>query len=135
MTRYISAMLCAALVWVMPLHAQQACTPERTWTFDPQETDNIGFKFVGRTLASVTSVTATNMRVAQADASPTSIIRASSVSGDTLTITVYPDYGCGAAGCRAGNMYQINAQVTDSNSLTPAGFACLNVRKTILRPR
>ena len=125
-------------LWILllvpwPALAQQICTPERTWTFDPAEKDNVGFQFVGRTLASVTSATAALIKRTAADANPTGLITASSVSGDTLSPTLAPNTGCGAAGCRAGNVYQISVQATDSATMTPMGHACLVVRKTALR--
>lgn len=121
------------LLWPAVVQAQQACTPDHTWTFDPAEKDNVGFQFVGRTLSNVVSATASVIKRTAADANPTGLITASSVSGDTLSLTVAPDTGCGVAGCRAGNVYQISVQATDSATMTPMGFACLVVHKTALR--
>jgi len=129
----MTRVLLLLLLWPALGWAQETCTPERTWTFNPAEKDVVGFQFVGRTVSSVASATATVMRRTTADASPSALITAASASGDTVSLTIYPDQGCGASGCRAGNTYQINVQATDSATNTPMGFACLIVRKTILR--
>jgi hypothetical protein len=137
--RYLTLLLLLALLWLLaaPAFAQPSapsppwCKPTETWTFDAAEKDSVGFQFKTRTLASVHSVTLVARIVAQADASPTSIATASSVSGDTLSITLVPDTGCGTAGCRAGNQYWIVAQPQDSAGNQPIGIGCLVVRPAL----
>lgn len=117
-----------------------ACSPQRTlriardqpWV-QPTDVRKFVVRFHGETLSTTGTPTVTLRRKAQADASPSALVTASAVSGTDYTITIAPDTGCGASGCRAGNEYQIDLNPTNSDSETLVTSLCLRVRKTVLR--
>jgi hypothetical protein len=78
----------------------------------PNEIDTIGCIFESWTLTGAGSATVRLIaHPGHADASPSAIVTAGPVvSGNTVTVRIAPDEGCGASGCRAGNDYQIDLQ-------------------------
>lgn len=117
-----------------------ACSPQRTlriardqpWVH-PTDVRDFVVRFAGKTLTASGTPVVTLRRKAQADASPSALVTASVVSGGDYTITIAPDTGCGAAGCRAGNLYQIDLKPTTGDSETLLTSLCLQVKKTVLR--
>ena len=114
------------------------CTRDNTWTVEPEQTDSFTFKFEGRTLAVSPTpiVTARLAKTVQADGSPSQIVTGGpAVSGSTVSVQLNPDNGCGTAGCRAGNWYQLDVQPTDDASNKPTLSACVYVRPVTLAPQ
>lgn len=143
--RIVFALLLAAA----PAHAQwwlgggstsgtEACTRENTWTVEPRQVDTYTFQFDGRTInATPTPVVAVStIKQVQADATPGQIITAGpAVAGSQVTVTINPDNGCGTAGCRSGNWYQLDLTPTDSNANEPTAAACIYVKPVKLSPQ
>jgi hypothetical protein len=102
----------------------------------PAVKDTYSLSFVGRTISLANKGTATAALRGipkQADASPTAIITNHSADGTSaVSITINPDYGCGTAGCRAGNVYEIILQPTDADGNTPIGNLLVIVQKKVL---
>lgn len=122
-----------ALFLAAPLRAQTVCSEQQTWRSEPVAKDTYGCRFMGRTLSSATAEV--EVRKANAtDSTPTTMVTAGpTVSGDTVSLTIYPDQGCGSSGCRSGNEYQVRIKATDASGNTPTCNACLVVRKQVLR--
>ena len=102
----------------------------------PAEVDTFSCRFLGRTLSSAGSATVTLRKTKQADASPSGLLSSGpTIVGTTdLKVVVSPDNGCGTAGCRAGNEYEIALLPTDSNSNKPAcNLYVIVQRKHLLR--
>lgn len=125
-----------------PLPYVPGATGQCVMRLQPAEIDTYSVTFVGRTITTANKGTATAALAGnpkQADASPTSIITAHSsneASGNSaISITLKPDQGCAATGCRAGNDYVITLQPTDSASNKPIANCYLQVRKPILVPQ
>lgn len=115
-----------------------ACTRENTWTIEPEQVDSFTFQFQGRTLqVSPTPVVSTRLiKTVQSDASPSAIVTGGpSVSGSNVSVKLYPDQGCGSAGCRSGNWYQVDVRPTDDATNEPTLSACLYVRPVTLAPQ
>lgn len=135
----IRAMRCLAL-WLLlcgTAVAQTACDPSTTWTLEPSAKDTLTVEFTGRTLAgSPTPTIEIVLRKAKvADASPSAMkVGGPTVSGNTVSIQMYPDQGCAAVGCRKGNDYQIRFKPTDADANQPTGSNCFNVREEYLKP-
>lgn len=116
----------------------EACGPDNTWVINPDQVDSFTVQFQGRTInATPTPVVSVRLvKPVQADASPSQIVTAGpSVSGSSVTVKLNPDNGCGTAGCRTGNAYQLDVRPTDSNGNEPTAAACLIVRDTSLAPK
>ncbi len=103
---------------------------------EPVATETFACIFDGRTLSSmaVGFPEVTLIRKAQTDASPSAIVTASGVSGSRATVTIAPDTGCGASGCRTGNIYQVRMMVVDSAGNEPTCNFRLDVDKVQFTP-
>jgi len=115
-----------------------ACVRDNTWTFEPAQVDTATYLFEGRTLAASPTpvVTVAVINEAQDDASPSAMVTAGpSVSGSSVTIQLTPDQGCGTAGCRAGNWYQVKVQPTDTLGNKPTHSACVWIKPVLLAPQ
>lgn len=129
-----TALLLGMLALPGAVAAQPVHPGERILILQPESTDTQPVWFLGRTGCSITAVTITLRKPAkQADASPSSILIAQSVSGCNVALQFKPDQGCGATGCRAGNFYQVDVQVTDGDSNKPIGSFLVGVKKEVLQ--
>lgn len=100
---------------------------------EPIAQDTYTVLFEGRTLSSV-AITVSLRKKKQADATPSAIVTNSSVSGSNASFTLAPDTGCGATGCRAGNIYQLKIQPTETGGNKPTANILVEVDTVYLRP-
>jgi hypothetical protein len=113
----------------------QVCREDQIWESEPQARDTYAMRFVGRTVASA----AVEIKCAVGgcpitDSNPAAMrVAGPTASGDLVSFVLYPDAGCGTAGCRAGNRYQIRVQATDADTNTPTGNVCFIARRQVLK--
>lgn len=110
------------------------CPPGLTWGDGGQskaigatEVDTRAVQFTGKTLATADTVTVT--LISGTDASPSALYVSATkqVNGDVMSAQFAPNTGCGAAGCRNNNVYQIEWCASEgSNDL--CGYTCLQVK-------
>lgn len=116
----------------------EACQRDNTWVVEPDQKDTFTFQFQGRTInATPTPVVSLSViKQVQADATPAQIVTGGpAVSGSSVTVQLNPDNGCGSAGCRNGNWYQLDVRPTDSAGNEPTASACLYVRPVRMTPQ
>jgi len=131
MKRVVGVALVLSL-FTVPVLAQ---SPEVVVTMEPVEVDTIACRFLSWTLTAAGTATASlRGSPAQADASPGDIITAGpTLSGSDVSITLTPDQGCGATGCRGGNWYQIKISPTGTGVAPTCNFL-LHVEERYLTP-
>lgn len=120
--------LAGSVVGVWIAEAQVSGSTVHTWSIEPASRDTYTVRFTGRTLSSAGTPTVTLRKAAQADGTPAQMIVTTGVNGSDLQLVIAPDTGCGSTGCRAGNVYQLRVQPTDSNGNQPTAVARINVR-------
>ena len=128
----VALAISAALpAWAQPVDPGSA----RTRTLEPNAVDTFTIRFIGRTLTAVDSVTVSNRgHQTIPDTVPNAIKTAMSFSGSDVLVTLAPDTGCGTAGCRAGNWYQIAVRASDSTGNKPTFNFLLGVQREVLVP-
>lgn len=121
----------AAIVVATSAGAQQA--PKLVVTMESTERDTFSCRWERMMTAGTATVTVMGIP-AQADASPGGLVAvAASASGNLVSVTLYPDGGCGVASCRNGNNYQVKLKGTDSDGNTPTCNFQVKVRDVVLQ--
>lgn len=130
---WLAVFILAPPVWAQPVPPPSGTT--NLVVMEPVETDTIGCRFNSWTLTAAGTATVSKIGIpAQADSTPSAIITAGpTMSGNTVTVTLAPDTGCGATGCRNGNSYQVRLQPTAGADHPTCNFR-LDVRKVVYTP-
>lgn len=128
MRTLLVALLLAAPAWAQP--GPPATTPNVV-RMAPDAILSPDCEFASWTLTAAGAATVTLVTTARADASPSSIIVAGPTrSGNTISVRISPDEGCGTAGCRTGNSYLI-ALRPEAGSDRPVCYLRVDVRRTV----
>lgn len=126
----------AALVFAAAAHAAQPTGEDVLVLMQTNEVHTVACRYPASQTVSSCSTSVIARVLKAADATPSGLVTTTAVSGTTdCNVTVSPDNGCGTAGCRAGNVYQVQTTATMSSGTKLNCDFRVDVYKLRFQPR